>query len=159
MSTRVTQPIVPATNDPLDDWFTKIVSHLQADHFLLKQNLASEETKKFYSNIMEGSALDLATQGREFSSRIFITHIINDYITQLKEFGKKPEEIYLGLSDSKILVWAVIEDDDEEMEDALLLAEAKVNNIYYDKGFYLSSTIVEKSDKIPAPPHYHSILK
>ena len=60
----------------------------------------------------------------------------------------------MGLSNSKLLVWSEIEDNDEDMEDALLIAEAKVNGKYQKDGFYINSTIVEKSDNLSIPNHY-----
>ena len=65
----------------------------------------------------------------------------------------------MALSDSKILVWAVVDDNDEKTEDALIIAEAKVNGKYYEKGFYLNSTIIEKSDNLSVPPHYQKIIE
>lgn len=69
-----------------------------------------------------------------------------------------PLKLALGLSESKILVWSEIKDDDEETEDALLLIEAKINGKYRPFGFYVNSTIIEESDRISIPPHYQTII-
>ncbi|MEJ0105202.1 MAG: hypothetical protein WDO19_22755 [Bacteroidota bacterium] len=88
----------------------------------------------------------------------YIANIINDYLKELKSYNSNPLKLAMGLSDSKILVWSVIKDNDDDTEDALLLAEAKVNGKYHQHGFYLNSTIIEESDKLPTPPHYQSII-
>ena len=56
-----------------------------------------------------------------------------------------------------VLVWAEINDDDEQMEDKLILSEAKINAKYHLYGFDMESTIVETSDKLPVPNHYRSL--
>ncbi len=88
----------------------------------------------------------------------FISNIIRDYLQELKNHDSKPIKLAMGLSDSKILVWSVINDNDEQTEDTLLLAEAKVNGKYQSKGFYINSTILERSDSLETPPHYQSII-
>jgi hypothetical protein len=84
--------------------------------------------------------------------------IVFDYWAELRE--KKDRFLKLGLAhaDSKIFVWAEIEDDDESSEDLLLISEAKVNAKYFSKGFNIISTIVEKSDNIPLPKQYLNLL-
>lgn len=149
----------PPNQDAINKWFNEFISFIQADHFMMTEGAASEETKKFYNQVISGNEVSFASDVREASSKIFIRNIVNDYLHELQKLNKKPASLSLGLSDSKILVWAVIEDDDEATEDALLISEAKVNGKYYKHGFYLNSTIIEKSDKIPTPPHYNSIIE
>jgi hypothetical protein len=87
-----------------------------------------------------------------------IKSLVLDYLTRLKTLDRHPEKLALGLSDSKIMIWAEIEDDDEELEDQLLILEAKMNAIYNENGFYVNSTILEKSDRLPVPSHYQTII-
>ena len=60
----------------------------------------------------------------------------------------------LDLSDSKILAWVELFDDDEESEDNLIISEAKVNAEFEKFGFKISTTYVEVCDKLNVPPHY-----
>ncbi len=145
------------SNEHLDAWFGALIQELQTDHFLLKENIASEDTKNFYNAAMSGNEMSMAAQVRETSSRFFITKILLDYLKEIRAFNRIPLKLALGLSDSKILVWSEINDDDEATEDALLLAEARVNNKYQTNGFYINSTIIEKSDNLHIPPHYQNI--
>lgn len=158
MSIKKISPYTEApTGDSLDAFFTSLLSTIEADHFLMKENIANEDTKKMYHDLILGDEIDLAKRAREFSTRTYILNIVTEFLYEVSQFPNKPKGLFLGLSDSKILVWAIVEDNDEETEDNLLLAEAKVNSIYYKHGFYLTSTIVEESDKIPPPPHYKPI--
>jgi hypothetical protein len=144
-------------NEQLDEWFGLLIQGIQTDHFLLKENIASEDTKNFYQAAMSGNELSMATQVRATSSRFFITKLVFDYLKEISTFKKIPLKLALGLSDSKIMVWSEINDDDEATEDALLLAEARVNNKYQSNGFFINSTIIEKSDNLKIPPHYQNI--
>lgn len=145
-------------SERIDNWFGCMLAELQTDRFLMKENLASVETKNHYEDLIFGDSWKNMGTIREQSTQFFIGHLIRDYIKELVSFNKMPKKLALGLSDSKILVWSEIEDNDEATEDALLLAEARVNGKYQSKGFYISSTVVEASDNMSVPPHYQPIL-
>ena len=140
-----------------DRWFSDFISHLNADHFKLDTNTASEDTKKNYEAFMNEDEAAMSQLVRQQSSISFIKKLIYDYLGELKQ-RKTPARLALSLSDSKILVWAEIENDDEAAEDALLLAEAKINAAYSKYGFYADSTILEKRDKASIPPHFQTII-
>ena len=141
----------------LDHWFETFIDDLKTDHMLLSSGVASEEKKILYKAIVNRDAIELARTSRQMSTIIFIKALVQDYLNELKSQNNFPLKLALGLSDSKILVWSEIEDDNEQMEDALLIAEAKVNGKYHNKGFYINSTIIEKSDNLSMPPHYQKI--
>ena len=95
---------------------------------------------------------------REESSKYFITRIVQEYISELNNRKAKPVSLALQLSDSKILVWAVIKDDDESCEDKIFLAEAVVNSRFYQYGFYISTTLVEEYDSCQIPNHFTVVI-
>jgi hypothetical protein len=70
----------------------------------------------------------------------------------------KPVSLALQLSESKLLVWAVIKDDDELCENQLFLAEAAVNSRFYQYGFHISTTLVEESDSCKIPNHFIEVV-
>ncbi len=144
--------------DEINKWFSEFIDDLKTDHLLLSENIATTEKKKLYEDIIFGDRSYMFSQMRNSSSMYYIANIINDYLKELKSYNSNPLKLAMGLSDSKILVWSVIKDNDDDTEDALLLAEAKVNGKYHQHGFYLNSTIIEESDKLPTPPHYQSII-
>jgi hypothetical protein len=154
-----TQPKLPE-HDPekVDQWFSGLIEYLKVDHMLIKEDVASKEKKDFYQKLIFGGAEDLFADMRKNSTRFFIGQVIVEYLRELEELKNKPGKLALGLSDSKIMVWAEIEDGDEAAEDALFMAEAKVNGKFHSKGFYINSTIVEKSDCLNVPPHYQPII-
>lgn len=142
----------------MDTWFSDIIDHIKVDHFLMSTNAAPKDTKEFYNNLIHGDGAEVITKMRGISTKFYISKIVNDYIAELKNLGRVPVKLAMGLSDSKLLVWSEINDDDEETENALLLVEAKVNSKYFENGFYINSTIIDKSDNLPIPPHYQTII-
>lgn len=155
--------ILPRTENPddgaINSWFEGLIDHVRADHLMYSSGTVTPETKKFYDDVIFGDGENMFSKIRETSSKFFISCILKDYINELKSSQRNPLKLSMALSDSKILVWAEIDDNDEKTEDALLIAEAKVNGKYYEKGFYLNSTIIEKSDNLSTPSHYQSIIE
>lgn len=145
------------SKEEMNNWFVSLIDNIKVDHFLLETDTASETKKDFYNALINRNDNKVFTDMRRASSQYFIQDLVVEYANEISAH-RKPLKLALGISDSKILVWAEIEDDDEEMEDILLLSEAKVNGKYNLQGFYINSTIIEKSDNIPVPPHYQSIL-
>lgn len=143
----------------IDEWFVQLIDHLKVDHFMLQTNTASNEKTELYYALMQNDGDKVFSNLRRDSSQFFIKALVFDYLNELKEANKNPLKLALGISDSKILVWAEIQDADDEMEDLLLITEAKVNGKYHDKGFYINSTIIEASDNMPIPPHYQTIVE
>lgn len=142
----------------IDAWFSDVIDHIKVDHFMISTDTAPAEKKEFYTNLIHGNTEVIMGNLRDGSSQYFIARILGDYINALKATNNLPLKLAMGLSDSKILVWAEINDDDDAMEDALLIAEAKVNGKYVKNGFFINSTIIEKSDNLPIPPHYQTLI-
>ncbi|MBI9052461.1 MAG: hypothetical protein JEY96_01505 [Bacteroidales bacterium] len=142
----------------IEIWFDTLISQLKSDQIQLESNIASPEKKDLYSKLMSGKEEEFTEIMRDNSTIYFIEKLIVDYLYELKLRNCKPLKLALELSNSKVLVWAEIKDDDEKTEQDLILAEAKVN-VKYDKyGFYISSTIIEKTDKLNIPTQYKPIL-
>ena len=95
---------------------------------------------------------------KKTSSAFFIKNLIDSYFIELGERRARPNRVALELSNSKVLVLAEIENDDELTEDALILSAAKVNYAFSTFGFHISSTIVEVADKLNVPKHYKEVF-
>ncbi len=68
---------------------------------------------------------------------------------QIVTVNKKPLKLALGISDSTILVWAEIEDNDEQVEDALLIAEAKTTGNFIKMDFILIQQLLKNPTIFP----------
>ena len=146
------------SDSSIDNWFSGLVDTLKADHFMLKQKVASKDKEAMYKAFITGDEASILSNARKSTTQLFVRRLVLEYLSELANYEYRPLKLALGLSDSKILVWAEVNDGDEEMENLLLLTEAKINNKYLKDGFFINSTIIEKSDNLNIPPHYQSIL-
>lgn len=146
---------ISPTESQAEQWFDGLVSDLSFDKQLHKLDILDPERKKVYDDMITGNNFSIHEFANTKTQQFFIGNLLNEYINELLVTHKKqPLKLGLELSDSKILVWAEIENEDEETEDALILSQAKVNAKYEKYGFYISSTIVEEEDRMNLPNHY-----
>ncbi|CAA0238723.1 hypothetical protein ACE1MK_09290 [Tenacibaculum maritimum] len=141
----------------IEVWFDEMVANLRYDQTLIDNDIIGKEKKKIYNAMINGDNDFMHSYVRKTSSAHFISNIIDSYFKELHKSKSKPKSLALELSNSKILVWAEISEDDELMEDTLILAEAKINALYSKHGFHISSTIVEDCDNFTIPAHYKEI--
>ncbi|MDP3431909.1 MAG: hypothetical protein Q8T04_02950 [Bacteroidota bacterium] len=139
-------------------WFDTFVASIRVDEIKLKSGIASQEMKEFYKPLIENNFLEIAKNGRYAASVILIPFLITDYINGIKERDINLRSLSFQLSDSIILVWAVVNDDDEQAMDRLFLQEAEVNAKYKGHGFHISTTIMEVSDNCATPSHFQKYL-
>jgi hypothetical protein len=139
-----------------DVWFEEFIAAIRTHQLQLETNTAPEELRRLYGVFINGNATDLAVLSKMNANQHFIKNVIVEYLQEISK--KLPIRLAFDLDDSEVLVWAEINDDDEEMENFLLLAEAKVNANYHKYGYDLTSTIVEVRDGLSIPNHY-SIFK
>ena len=135
-----------------DAWFEEFIAAIKTHQLQLETNTASTELKKLYDVAMFGSDNELAELSKISANQHFIKKVIVEYLKEI--LNKMPIRLAFDLDDSELLVWAEINDDDEEMENFLLMAEAEVNSIFHKYGYDLTSTIVEVRDNLSIPNHY-----
>lgn len=140
-----------------ETWFDEFVATLRVDQTLLETGLASKQKAEMYQSLMSNNPINIAIQGRNEFSKLLVKVIVTDFLDELSVEKCKPEKIAMQLSPSEILVWAIINDNDEATEDALYVAEAKINARCHNLGFHLSTTILEKSDNYPIPEQFSLI--
>lgn len=138
-------------------WFDNLVDELRVDQLMIKADVLESHEKSMYDAMISDNQEYIHDYARKASSMFFFKSLVSSYIAELTDRKAQPIKLALDLSNSKLLVWAVINDDDETTENALILAAAKVNSDYGKYGFHISSTIVENSDNLPLPKHYRAI--
>lgn len=142
----------------LQKWFDEIISNLRVDQLLMETHLLDKHKAEVYEALIAGKEDFVHDYARKTSSAFFIKNLLDSYFIELGQRKAAPRKIALELSNSKILVWAEIENEDEHTEDSLILTTAKVNNEYSKYGIHVSTTIVEKDDFLKVPDHYKIVL-
>lgn len=140
-----------------NQWFDEMVSNLKVDQLLMQADVLEQNKKEVYEAMISGNHEFMHDYARKTSSAFFIKNLIDSYFIELVERRAIPNRLALELSNSKVLVWAEINNDDDDMEDALILTAAKINNKFSKYGLHITSTIVEEDDNLIIPKHYKEV--
>lgn len=145
-------------NARMDEWFDNMIATLTAHQFQIQENIASPQIQSFYEKLAFSNQDQIAFQGKQLAQAHFVQRIILEFVQIFFESNPNvPQKLAFYFTDSKVLAWVEINDDDEEMENHLITTEAKVNAKFHQFGFDVEMTIVEKCDEIPVPNHYKSV--
>lgn len=144
------------TKQPVNigEWFDSLVESIRTDELLLEADAVSDRKKVFYEHAINGNTDELFRLQKNNTQQYFVTKIIISYAQHLASLNIPIRKLAFYFNDSEVLVWVEINDNDEETEKALIMAEAKINADYYTYGFDMCSTIVEESDNLEIPAHY-----
>lgn len=133
----------------------ELMHQLQTDELLIATNTAPAATTKRYQDLKDRNYHAMFASQRSSTTWFFTRELLVDYLIELKSQASKPAALAVDFSDSKVHFWAEIADDDRAAKRALLRAQAKINAQFAPYGFHVSSMIVETSDALPVPAHYH----
>lgn len=144
--------VTQGVSSELEKWFEDLVATLKTHQLQLETNTARSEIQEMYRTLFEGNADNISHIAKMQAQQHFVSRIIVDYLKLMS--NDLPAKLAFDFNDSEVLVWAEINDDDDEMQKKLILTEAQINARYHPFGFDMSSTIVEKSDNLEIPNHY-----
>lgn len=142
----------------LIEMFDGMVAQLRADELAMESDVASNEKTKFYNSLLEDNQIEVAKVALDMGRMIIIPSMLNDFVLNLKNSDTLPLNLSVSFNQEKLLVWATVSSNNETMEDAVFIAEAKVNAKYHTTGFHVSSTVVYDEDKVTKPAHYQTIF-
>ncbi len=143
-------------SDTRSTWFEEFIAGIRTHQLMLEKRIASDVLIKLYDVLMSGNLDQMAALNKVNADQHFIKSIIINYIKIISD--KLPARLAFDTDDSEVLVWAEIQNDDEEMENALLIAEAEINSRFHRYGYDLTSTIVELRDNLQVPNHYSVVI-
>ncbi len=146
--------VFPAQTGQIDEWFDTFIATLRVDQLQIQTNTAEENKKEVYKDLIEGNTKKVLSNVVVHSQQLFVYEIVKDFLSEIVARKVDYSRLAFDLSNTKVLVWVEIDDDDEQSEDGLILAQAKVNYNYQTYGYTISSTIVEQGDNIEVPSHY-----
>lgn len=133
----------------------QIIHQLRTDEMLIATNTASAATTKQYQDLKDKNYHAMFASQRSSTTWFFMRELLVDYLVEVQGQASLPAALAVDFSDSKVHFWAEIQDDDRAAKRTLLRAQAKINAQYAPYGFHVSSMIVETSDALPVPSHYH----
>jgi hypothetical protein len=145
------------TTSQLENFFGELIHDFKVDKMQLETGVATKEKSEFYKSAITGDTDSILKKLREEANKNFIFKIISSFVTELKTRKAIPPKLAFSLTPATIMVWAEINDDDEEMENAILLSEAKINSEAKEFDFSIDTMVVEKSDCLKVPSHYTTL--
>ncbi len=81
-----------------------------------------------------------------------------EFIKELERRSTRlPERLAVGFADAKLLIWAEVKGGDEDLMDALLLADAHTTTLMQDLFYATSTVVVESEDNLEVPLHYQIV--
>ncbi|MEI6143797.1 MAG: hypothetical protein WCP85_31245 [Mariniphaga sp.] len=158
MNTITLSPALTENSTDISKWFDGFVAAIRADELQLVSGVADNKKREFWKPFLENNSLVIGARSRESGSMLIIPDLVADYLYKIRAQKIELVSLSLQLSDSKILVWAVVNDEDEQAMDQLFLQEAAINAKYGDYGFHISTTIVEKSDNCQTPSQFQPVM-
>jgi hypothetical protein len=158
MDTLLASKAIDGNTNNISSWFDNFVASIRADELLLETGLADEDKRSFWKAVIEDDMMEIGIRSREVGSKLIITKLLSNYITGINKRGIDLCSLSLQLSNSSILVWAIVNDDDDNSMDQLFLQEAETNAMFSDHGFHISTTIMEKSDNYSVPNQFQPVL-
>lgn len=144
-------------NAKIIDFIGDVITHLEMDKMIFEQNVATQEQSALYKTFIKSDPTEILQQLRIDTSKAFVGYSLQEYIKQLSIRNSVPLKLAFSANDAKILIWAVIKDDDEATENGLIMSEAYVNSMIHKFGFFLCTTIVEEGDELQIPPQFMEV--
>jgi len=143
--------------DKMSKWFDEFIASIITDQMMIETQSAPQIKSKMYDTLVNGSEAEIHHMGRVSTSLYFIKMIVTSYINEIISSKVKVKKLALNVSDSKILSWAEVDDDDDVSVNKLMLCEAKTNALCFKYGFHITTTVVEECDGMLVPKHYNTV--
>lgn len=147
-------------DNKITEWFDSFIENLKIDKLMMETGTAPKEKAELYNNIISSNKTSFEKNMFELKHDIdvyFIKSMLSQYFDELKNFTRLPNKFAFQLSNTTISAWAEIDNGDFELYDFLILAEAKVNHLFMDKGFFWDTIITDNKDEIDIPSFYKQI--
>jgi len=149
----------PATSDvdDLNDWFDDMVRTIGVERLQYNSGTLPKDKEDSYRAFAKGE-FDRSWGNK--TSRIvhkeFIAELLWDYLNSINEFI--PKKLAFDLRNSKVMVWAEIETENEDLEDRFYLTEAKLNSEFEKFGYCIDTIVVREDDSLKIPAHYVALI-
>jgi hypothetical protein len=145
--------MLSTTQEP---WFENLIAGINVDQLNL-QTGNDESVKALYQHAIVGNYGDVFKSIRKDAMQVLIKNVVLKFLHEVIERNALPDTLAFSLTPATILVWAEIDDADEEREDNLLMAETTINVYASQFNLSIDTLVVEKSDLLSVPDHYIEI--
>ncbi len=143
----------------MNEWFDYILEQINAqirtDQVMIDTGIADNDREEFYKNIFNKNYVKIAETTHQNVIMMTMPYLLTDLTNSLKDLNiiKK----FLAMDDGKLMVWFIINDDDEATELQLFSILGQINASYSKTGTGLDFLIFENSENVEPPPHFKEL--
>lgn len=144
-----------------DAWFAALLEGVRqqigTDQLKINTGTADKQTTDFYHALRSQDPLRLAQTIRNESLKVLLSAGLLGFFNELSKRKRLPKRIALHHDATELMLWAEVEDGDEETHDAIVLAASEINLNLHRLGFFIETMVVESRDMCPIPSHYKEV--
>ncbi|MBE2254701.1 MAG: hypothetical protein IAE65_00745 [Ignavibacteria bacterium] len=148
------------TSENENEFFNKLIHSIQVDKDCYGQKILNPIAQEKYNRLIEENEtnlieiLDKHSQKKDESD---FAKLIWNFIVLLSKNKVKLIKLGFDKSDSNILIWAILPDEDEKNENKFIASVSKANAENESK-FYLDAVWFEKEDNLKLPSNFIEIF-
>ena len=141
------------------EFFSDLVTKLNVTEFLYNIKGMSEKEYQMWNAAINKDLVPMMMRSRVDTNIICIRKAFDEFMLALRsEKDVTLRKLAVDMSRNKLFVWAEVNDDDEQSLRSILYADSVANLKIEELGCYITATVVEKSDNVPVPSHYITVL-
>jgi hypothetical protein len=112
--------------------------------------------KQAYDEIIEADDdfKQIFIMQNKYATKHFIVEMLNNYVESGIVEHESIVKLAFGLDESKLMVWAEIQDDNEEIEYMLFDLAGNINAEYFETGFQIQTIVTEEYEGLVIPKSY-----
>lgn len=145
--------------EQLEQFFGWLKREIDVHYLQMKNNIARPEVVEFYTPFLTNDTKQIAINSKREADKTLAFMSAIEFMKELfeQETAIEIKKLAISFAGSKVLIWVEVNDEDYDTLQTVLWVAATVN-ARLDNGFTIRPTIVEKSDNLSIPPHYHPIV-
>lgn len=131
-----------------------VVSTLKSHELMITAGVLDDAKVRLYENLRKGRFDEIKYEALRSYQEEFLQKILIDYIFELNDLQNRPSSIFINIMKHSIMVWAIVDFNDDEIQNNLYLTEAKINARNTQLGINVMTKIVYPEDGLEVPEQY-----
>lgn len=134
-----------------------VVSTIKSHQLMLNTGMLDDAKVRLYDNLRKGRFDEIKNEAYNRYQEEFLQKVLIDYIFEVNALEKKPDKLLINVTKHSIMVWGIIDFEDEDLENSLYLKEAEINARNTKLGINVMTKIAYKEDHLDIPKEYIEI--
>ena len=148
------EPSATIPIEPITAYIEGVEALLGISKLQFETGTYSEVEKAFFETMASKDPYEVFKLNNQMQHVVVSRLMVEAYIWGLFDIKRFPKKLAFDLSTHKLLVWAVLADGDEDLENAMIELERAVSRKFGPLGFHVDSMLIEEWENLPIPSHY-----